>query len=583
MKKLILSLCLMTALLTTYAADTVYVRQQQIPILIERHDNVLIEIRVNTLETKQLESMTLTFSDDTPIEQIKAVKLYYSGVEAPQDRPKQRFAPVEYIPSNSPGKTLEANHSYSVLKSIVGAGRVPARNESHNENVGATLVVARNSNATQISKTITLQANQQLFVSSGKTDDGPYMTYNYFWVSLEMKPDADLQTKVTAQVTEVKADGKTMPLKVVSGEINHRMAVGVRHAGDDGSAAFRIPGLVTTNNGTLLGVYDVRYNNSVDLQEHVDIGLSRSTDGGKTWEKMRLPLAFGEDGGLPAAQNGVGDPSILVDTQTNTVWIVAAWVHGMGNQRAWWSSHQGMDKYITAQLMMTKSTDDGKTWSEPINVTEQVKQEEWYFLLQGPGRGITMADGTLVFPIQYIDKTRIPNAGIMFSKDHGETWTIHNHARTNTTEAQVAEVEPGVLMLNMRDNRGGSRAVYTTNDLGQTWKEHESSRTALIEPVCMASIISVKAEDNVLGKDLLIFSNPNSTSSRKDITIKISIDGGYTWQPDYQLLLDEGYGWGYTCLTMIDRETVGILYESSVAHMTFQAVKLTDIVKYIPY
>ncbi|GAE16829.1 sialidase [Bacteroides pyogenes JCM 6292] len=44
-------------------------------------------------------------------------------------------------------------------------------------------------------------------------------------------------------------------------------------------------------------------------------------------------------------------------------------------------------------------------------------------------------------------------------------------------------------------------------------------------------------------------------------------------------MLDEGHGWGYTCLTMIDKETVGILYESSVAHMTFQAVKLKDIVK----
>lgn len=76
-------------------------------------------------------------------------------------------------------------------------------------------------------------------------------------------------------------------------------------------------------------------------------------------------------------------------------------------------------------------------------------------------------------------------------------------ARTNTTESQVAEVEPGVLMLNMRDNRGGSRAVSTTTDLGKTWKEHESSRTALQEPVCMASLISVKAKENVLGKDIL--------------------------------------------------------------------------------
>ena len=38
---------------------------------------------------------------------------------------------------------------------------------------------------------------------------------------------------------------------------------------------------------------------------------------------------------------------------------------------------------------------------------------------------------------------RVPNAGIMYSKDRGETWKIHNYARTNTTEAQVAEVEPG--------------------------------------------------------------------------------------------------------------------------------------------
>ena len=123
----------------------------------------------------------------------------------------------------------------------------------------------------------------------------------------------------------------------------------------------------------MLGVYDVRYNSSVDLQEHVDVGLSRSVDGGKTWEKMRLPLAFGETGGLPAAQNGVGDPSILVDTKTNTTWVVAAWTHGMGNQRAWWSSYPGMDMNHTAQLVLSKSTDDGKTWSEPINITDQVK------------------------------------------------------------------------------------------------------------------------------------------------------------------------------------------------------------------
>ena len=539
MKKLLSFLVVLSCVLGIKAADTVFIKNPQIPILIERHDNVLCYMRIHAHEAKVLDNVSVTFGQDVPLEQIKSVKLYYGGTEAIQDRGKNRFAPVEYISAHAPGKTLSVNPSYAIKKSEI----VPQKNS------------------------VLLTGNQNL-----------YPGINFFWVSIEMKPEASLLTKITAEVTGVTADGQSLPVKCVSApNIIRRLGVGVRHAGDDGAAAFRIPGLVTTNKGTLLGVYDVRYNSSVDLQEHIDIGLSRSIDGGKTWEKMRLPLAFGEYGGLPAAQNGVGDPSILVDTKTNTIWIVAAWTHGMRNQRAWWSSQQGMDVNHTAQLVLVKSTDDGKTWSEPINITEQVKHPEWYFLLQGPGRGITMEDGTLVFPIQYIGKDRIPNAGIMYSKDRGETWTIHNHARTNTTESQVAEVVPGTLMLNMRDNRGGSRAVYTTSDLGMTWKEHESSRTALPEPVCMASLISVKAADNVLGKDILIFSNPNTTNARKNITIKISLDGGNTWA--HQLLLDEGENWGYSCLTMVDKETIGILYESSVAHMTFQCIKLKDIVQ----
>lgn len=539
MKKLLSFLVVLSCVLGIKAADTVFIKNPQIPILIERHDNVLCYMRIHAHEAKVLDNVSVTFGQDVPLEQIKSVKLYYGGTEAIQDRGKNRFAPVEYISAHAPGKTLSVNPSYAIKKSEI----VPQKNS------------------------VLLTGNQNL-----------YPGINFFWVSIEMKPEASLLTKITAEVTGVTADGQSLPVKCVSApNVIRRLGVGVRHAGDDGAAAFRIPGLVTTNKGTLLGVYDVRYNSSVDLQEHIDIGLSRSIDGGKTWEKMRLPLAFGEYGGLPAAQNGVGDPSILVDTKTNTIWIVAAWTYGMGNQRAWWSSQQGMDVNHTAQLVLVKSTDDGKTWSEPINITEQVKHPEWYFLLQGPGRGITMEDGTLVFPIQYIGKGRIPNAGIMYSKDRGETWTIHNHARTNTTEAQVAEVVPGTLMLNMRDNRGGSRAVYTTSDLGMTWKEHESSRTALPEPVCMASLISVKAADNVLGKDILIFSNPNTTNARKNITIKISLDGGNTWA--HQLLLDEGENWGYSCLTMVDKETIGILYESSVAHMTFQCIKLKDIVQ----
>ena len=520
--------------------DTVAVRETRIPVLIERQDNELFNLRIDATQSQVLNDVKLSFGKEVNLNEIEAVKLYYGGTESSERKGKTYFAPVDYIPSNTPGKTLAANPSYSILKAEVKA---PKRD-------------------------VVLKVDQKL-----------YPGVNYFWVSLQMKPTASVLAKVSVEMTGVTMDNRTAPVKVVRKADTHYMGVGVRHAGDDGVAAYRIPGLATSNKGSLLGVYDVRHNNSADLQEYVEIGLSRSTDGGQTWEKMRIPMSFGEHEGLPKAQNGVGDPAILVDRKTGTIWIIAAWTHGMGNGRAWWNSQPGMDMHHTAQLMLVKSDDDGKTWSEPINITEQVKDPSWYFLLQGPGRGISMDDGTLVFASQYIGSDRIPNAGIIYSKDHGKTWHISSLARTNTTESQVAEIEPGVLMLNMRDNRGGSRAVSTTTDMGKTWKEHVSSRTSLQEPVCMASLISVKAKDNVLGKDILLFSNPNDTKNRHSITIKASLDGGVTWLPENQLLLDAGWGWGYSCLTMIDKETVGILYESSVAHMTFQAIKLKDIIK----
>jgi sialidase-1 len=501
---------------------------------------VLFNLRVDSKQSKVLNHVTLRFGNDVKLSEIQSVKLYYSGTEAVQRDGQLNYAPVAYISREEVGKTREANRSYSVLKS---EKKAPAQ-------------------------TVTLTCDQVLFPG-----------INYFWVSLEMKPTASLVSKITAEVTEVHMDGKSSIVTIDQGSVVHRMGIGVRHAGDDGVAAYRIPGLVTSNKGTLLGVYDVRYNNSADLQERVDIGLSRSTDGGQTWEPMRVAMTFGEEGGLPSAQNGVGDPAILVDKKTGTIWIVAAWTHGMGNGRAWFNSQDGMDKNHTAQLVLAKSDDDGKTWSKPINITSQVKDPSWKFLLQGPGSGITMQDGTLVFATQFIDSTRVPNAGIMYSKDHGKTWKMHNYARTNTTEAQVAEVEPGVLMLNMRDNRGGSRAVSVTKDLGKTWTEHPSNRSVLQESVCMASLIKVEAKDNVLNKGILLFSNPNTTKGRHSITIKASLDGGLTFPNEYDVLLDEGHGWGYSCLTMIDKETVGILYEGSTAHMVFQAVKLKDIVK----
>ena len=194
-----------------------------------------------------------------------------------------------------------------------------------------------------------------------------------------------------------------------------------------------------------------------------------------------------------------------------------------------------------------------------------------------------MQNGTIVFAAQYQDspeKRRLPHSTIIYSHDQGTTWKIGNGAFDDTTEAQVIEVEPGVLMLNCRYNRAGVRVVMTTRDMGKTWQAHASSQNALIEPnACMGSLIDVGAETGATDADWLLFSNPDHPSRRTRITIKASPDRGMNWPTQHQLLLDELPSAGYSCMAMIDRETIGILYEGSQAHMTFQRIPLSEVIQ----
>ncbi|MEZ5944666.1 MAG: exo-alpha-sialidase [Planctomycetaceae bacterium] len=399
---------------------------------------------------------------------------------------------------------------------------------------------------------------------------------NIVWLKCRLNDDADIDQRVGAAVQRVTfSNGEVVKLDVpVSLQ---RMGVAVRNGGDNGVHTFRIPGLATTNQGTLIAVYDVRYRGGGDLPGDIDVGMSRSTDGGRTWEPMKVIMDMGDD--PKWSSDGIGDPAVLVDRNTGTIWVAGTWSHG---NRSWNGSGPGLNPAETGQLMLVRSDDDGATWSDPINITEQVKRPEWCFILQGPGKGITMSDGTIVFAAQYQDppeKRRLPHSTIIYSQDHGETWHVGTGAHDDTTESQVVEVEPGVLMLNCRYNRKSARVVMTTRDMGATWQKHPTSERALIEPgTCMASLINVDAE---VGKDVgnwLLFSNPDSLRGRNHLTIKASSDNGKSWPKQHRLLLDEGSSAGYSCMSMIDEETIGILYEGSQAHMTFQRVPLEDVI-----
>ena len=225
MKRLFLFSLLIGYWSVVRASDTVFIKEAQVPILIERQDNLLFYLRFDARDSRMLDGVTVDLSRCKNLDDIQSVKLYYGGTEARQEEDKNRFAPVSYISSFSPGKTLSAYPSYSIK-------------------------CAEESN---VSESVVLECNYKLFPG-----------VNFFWVSLQVRPGTSLLSKVTADLSSVTIDGKEAICKKMSPDgIVHRMGVGVRHAGNDGASAFRIPGLVTTNKGTLLGVYDVRYNLSL--------------------------------------------------------------------------------------------------------------------------------------------------------------------------------------------------------------------------------------------------------------------------------------------------------------------------------
>ena len=47
--------------------------------------------------------------------------------------------------------------------------------------------------------------------------------------------------------------------------------------------------------------------------------------------------------------------------------VFAAWVHGKGGKTAWWSAGDGFEPADTPQLLMVRSSDEGRTWSKPVN------------------------------------------------------------------------------------------------------------------------------------------------------------------------------------------------------------------------
>ncbi len=315
-------------------------------------------------------------------------------------------------------------------------------------------------------------------------------------------------------------------------------------SGTEGYHTYRIPAIIRTVQGTLLAFCEGRKNSSADSGD-IDIVLKRSYDGGQTWGTLELVYEEGD-----TATITIGNPCAVVDKDTGRIWL------------AFYRNNM--------RVFIGYSDDNGVSWSEREEITEGVVPAEWYRGGTGPGVGIQLEHepyvGRLIIPCwhQYYDG--IYGSHIIYSDDHGGTWTHSPAILPDSNECQVVELTNGVLLNNHRRSGSytGYRGVSFSNDGGACWGEITPDYE-LIEPTCQASFLRYTkfAEPD---KNRLLFSNPAATA-RSNMTVKLSYDEGDSWPVAKTLYAGSS---AYSCLAVLGDYSLGCLYErDSYGKITF--------------
>ncbi len=338
-------------------------------------------------------------------------------------------------------------------------------------------------------------------------------------------------------------------------------------AGMNGIARYRIPGIAVTAKGTVLAYSEARKNNSSDWGE-IEIHLRRSTDGGMTWEPGKHIAHFGGRlEGNPRKKEGgekeqtVNNPVAIVDHETGAIEFLYCINY--------------------ARCYSMRSTDDGLTWSAPVDITATFepfrKHYGWKVIATGPGHGIQLKSGRLVVPIWLAyGKTgdHSPSAAAtIYSDDHGKTWkagelAVPNEGEfKNPNETMLATLADDSVMLVTRSVSKPNRKIITISPDGATGWSKPVFHDQLWEPICMASIVAHPSKPGTL-----IFSNPHSLGldkegkeitagrgKRQNLSIKLSRDDGKTWPVNKTL--DAGLS-AYSDLAVLPGGTVLCLYEA---------------------
>lgn len=295
---------------------------------------------------------------------------------------------------------------------------------------------------------------------------------------------------------------------------------------------------VTLRDGRVLFAY-TRFTGGGGDNDAAAIVGRLSSDGGKTWTTTDIPIVSRE-GSMNAMSVS------LLRLRDGRIALFYLRKNSVSDCRPY----------------LRYSTDEAKTWSEPILCV----RDPGYFVLNND-RAVQLRSGRILLPVSHHPEINGDNgpgiAMTWYSDDSGKTWRRSRtrlespkHDRPGLQEPGVVELKDGRVMMFIRTILGSQYLSYSS-DGGDTWTPPQPS--SILSPLSPASIKRIPKTG-----DLLLVWNDHSAvdpairavetpersfgGKRTPLTVAISKDDGKTWI-NHQNLLADPEGW--YCYTAI--------------------------------
>lgn len=292
--------------------------------------------------------------------------------------------------------------------------------------------------------------------------------------------------------------------------------------------------IVELNDGRWCLIY-TRFDSKSGDHSPADLVRRLSTDGGVTWSEPQVVVS--QTGGL-----NVMSVSLL---RLQNGAIALFYLRKTSRE--------------DCRPMMCVSTDETRTWSEPIVCIPDVG----YHVLNND-RAVQLKSGRLVLPVAWHQGPGKPrdSQGIIMcylSDDNGKTWrrskdTFRGYnsdgQRVLVQEPGVIELVDGRLMMFMRTDAGSQYICHSSDD-GETWSKARPSNLA--SPRSPASIKRIPWTGDLVG----VWNDhsgrhPYPEGRRTPLCVAISKDEGATWGPS-RVIEPNPDGWYcYTAITFVD-------------------------------